>query len=116
MTPCPITADRDEFRGAVTDREAALKAAGFDNEGDLQYWGNSANRAEVAVLEQAFARHRQQAEASFKAREVELVRALQAIGDARLLPSDGDPGVLRTFANEVLARAHTAADAERPDA
>jgi hypothetical protein len=39
------------------DREAALKAAGFNDEGDLQYWGNSANRAEVAVLERAFARH-----------------------------------------------------------
>ena len=67
-------------RVTQADREAALKAAGFNSEDDLTAWGSSANRAEVAVLAQAFACHREAAEAASKAREAALVTLLHGVG------------------------------------
>lgn len=66
------------------------------------------------VFPRAFARHRQQAEASFKAREDALVEALGALAtelDYLNYAASQDDGPALIAARALLARAHTSTDA-----
>lgn len=59
--PCPITADRDEWRGAVTqaDRDAAAELLGFKDWEDAMDYRNPGRIIDgVNRTAQAFARHR----------------------------------------------------------
>ena len=104
-------------RVTQVDRDAAIKAAGFNDEGDLQYWGSNANRAEVAVLTQAFARHREAAEAEAKAREAVLRDA--ALGLNSILQEiilSGDLSPQTTLQVDERVTAVLAALTKEPDA
>lgn len=132
----PITTGRDEWRGAVTpdDWEAALVFLGWTHRADLHMPSAKPAALEADRVAQAFARHRLAAEASFKAREDALVEALEDVVNPlaylqRYAEARGNnlgpqayniannlafvQGITR---DALLARAHTAAEGERPNA
>ena len=111
---CPITADRDAFRGAVTDADTD-RADALDN--DFGFLMEN----ERAILLEHLAAHRQQAEASFKAREDALIKAASDLRDDLLMRAQFDSDAVAIVAagsgvwfrfNQALdaARAHTVAE------